>query len=275
MWATLALTTVLNLAPAQEGGLELKNQRLTYGVLGPARKDATVLPGDILWLAFDIEGMQIDKDDRIKYSMGTELKNKKGESMFKKEPQELEVVNTLGGSHIPAHANISVGLDTMPGEYTFTITVTDHNAAKKPSKTLTQTFEVLPIKFGMVRLGFSYTYPQPDGQPAPAPPQGTAGQFYLLNFTLVGWEFNEKTMNPNVLAEIQIVDESGKPTLSKPIPGLVQNIRDEFKKVKVIPMTFPLNLNRAGKFKVQITATDKVTNKKVEQELNLSVVEPR
>ncbi len=76
-----------------------------------------------------------------------------------------------------------------------------------------------------------------------------------------------------MLAEVVIVDEAGKPTLSRPIQVSVQNLADELKKLKVIPMQFPVNLNRAGKFKVNITATDKVTGKKIEQTLALSVVD--
>jgi hypothetical protein len=109
-----------------------------------------------------------------------------------------------------------------------------------------------------------------------APPLAVAGQSYLLTFTLVGWGTNDKTNEPDVLAEIQITDtETNKPTLSQPITGKVTALRDEFKKVKVIPMQFPLNLNRAGKFKINITATDKVTGKKLEQSLDLTVVEPK
>jgi hypothetical protein len=276
MWATLALTTALNLAPAQEGGIQLKNLRLTYGVLGQVRKDASVLPGDILWLAFDIEGMTVGKDDQILYSMGTELTDKSGKAVFKEEPRDQAVVNTLGGTSIPANAHVSVGLDTPPGEYTFTITVIDR-ATKKSAK-LDQKFEVVPLKFGLVRLAYFYPYFSPgqrDAEPAPAPPQGAAGQFYYLNFTLVGWEFSEKTKNPDVTTEVVIVDEAGKQTLSKPIQVGVKDIREEFKKLKVLPMQFPINLNRAGKFKINITATDNVTGKKVEQSLGLSVVDTK
>ncbi len=273
MWATLALTTALNLAPSQAGGLELKNLRLTYGLLGQVRKDATVLPGDILWLAFDIEGMTLSKDDQILYSMGTKLTDKSGKKVFEEDPRDQVVVNTLGGTTIPANAHVAVGLDTMPGKYTFTITVIDRTAKK--TATLEQEFEVLPVKLGLVRLAYFYPYTIPGrgNEPAPAPPQGTVGQSYVLVFTIVGWEFSEKTKNPDVLAEVVIVDEAGKPTLSRPIQVSVQNLADELKKLKVIPMQFPVNLNRAGKFKVNITATDKVTGKKIEQTLALSVVD--
>jgi hypothetical protein len=275
MWATLALTTALNLAPAQTG-LELKNQRLTYGILGQERKEATVLPGDVLWLAFDIEGMQVKdpgKDDRIFYSMGTRLTDSTGKEIFKKEAQELQVFNNLGGTHIPAYANVSVGADTMPGKYTFYVTVTDLTA--KASKTLSQEFEVLSQRLGLVRLEFHYPYVQPtDGKLAPAPAQAAVGQPYLLDFTIVGWDLDPKTKNPDVLSEVQIYDEAGKPAMSRPLPGVVQKVEDEMlKKYRIMPMQYPLNLNRAGKFKIEITATDKVTGKNVKAALNLTVVE--
>lgn len=157
-----------------------------------------------------------------------------------------------------------VGLDTMPGEYTFTVTVTDRST--KQSKQLSTAFEVVPLKFGLVRLMLSY----PNGDPAP--PLGVAGQSYLLNFTLINWELN-KMANPDLLAEIQVLDEAGKPTLNQPIQGKLQNVTEEAKKLKVSPMQFPINLNRQGKFKINISATDKVSGKKVDGSLDLTVVE--
>src|ERR671933_270664 len=99
MWATLALTTALQLAPAQEGALTLRNVRTTHGVLGPERKDNRLLPGDVLVVAFEVGGLQVKEDGRVQYSMGMEMTDSKGEAVFpKREPQPLEAVNTLGGS---------------------------------------------------------------------------------------------------------------------------------------------------------------------------------
>jgi len=57
MWATLALSTVLNLTPAQKNNLDFENVRATYGVLGHERKDSKIYPGDIYVLTFDIVGL--------------------------------------------------------------------------------------------------------------------------------------------------------------------------------------------------------------------------
>src|SRR6516165_7891475 len=104
MWATLALTTAL-LAPAQEG-LEFKNVRATYGPLGQERKDDKVLPGDVYFLHFDIDGLTVDKNDRIRYSMGVDFLNKDGESQFKQDAVPQETFNSLGGNRVPAFASV-------------------------------------------------------------------------------------------------------------------------------------------------------------------------
>jgi hypothetical protein len=266
MWATLALATTLNLAPAQ-GGLEFKNVRPTYGFLGPERKDNSLLPGDVYVLAFDIEGLMVGKDDRILYAMGVELVNAKGESQFKKDPQDLEAVNTLGGSRVPAFANAQIGLDTAPGKYTLIVTVNDR--AAKTSKQLRNEFEVMPLRFGLTRFGFSSATGEA------VPPLGAVGQTYYLNFTVVGGGFAEKTGQPDITAEVVVTDEAGKSTLNQPIQARVQNVRDEFLKLKVIPMNFPVSLNRPGKFKLSVTVTDKVGGKKAEQSIDLNVTEPK
>ena len=50
MWATLALSAAVSLAPAQANGLELKNVRFTQGVLGSARADSKFLAGELSFL---------------------------------------------------------------------------------------------------------------------------------------------------------------------------------------------------------------------------------
>jgi hypothetical protein len=267
MWATLALTTALNLSPAQTA-LEFKNVRPTYGFLGQERKEAAVMPGDLYVLAFDIEGLTVGKDDRIKYAMGLELLNSKNESQFKKDPEPLEAFNTLGGARVPAFANIYIGFETAPGDYNLVVTVTDRTTMK--TEKLTHKFEVKKLEFGAVRLGYTYF---PSNQPAP--PIGIVGQTYLVVFTVVGWDLSEKTKMPEVTAEVQITDADGKPTISEPMTAKVDMVKDEFLKLKVMPMSFQISLNRPGKFKLAIAVTDKVTGKKASYNLDLQVIEPK
>ncbi len=125
MWASLALMSALNWTPAQAGQLELKNVRVTYGILGQERKDTNYLPGDMVVLAFDIEGLKVAADGKVQYSMSMELIDKAGKSVFKKDPQEMLTVNTLGGGRLPSFALTEIGTDTAPGTYTMNVVVND------------------------------------------------------------------------------------------------------------------------------------------------------
>src|SRR4051812_44857439 len=124
MWASLALFSALSLAPAQAGQLSLTNARVTYGMFGPERKEPVKLVvGDSFFLAFDIENLQVSPDGRVSYSMAMTLVDKAGKPHYKQEPTELEALLSLGGTSLPGNAEVMVGLDTPPGEYTLEVTI--------------------------------------------------------------------------------------------------------------------------------------------------------
>jgi hypothetical protein len=264
MWATLALTTALSLAPAQTGQVELKNVRATYGTLGQKREDTQLVPGDAFVVSYDIENLTVKEDGRVLYSMGMKL-TKKGNTKpeFEQPAEEKEAVNTLGGSRLPSASYVVIGTDTMPGEYTMDVTVTDR--ATKKSASFSKAFEVVPTKLSIVRLNLT----NENGRPAP--PIGAPGQSLLLNFGLVGFDLDTKKMQPNLAVEMTVLDEAGKPVHAKPFTGTFTEVTDEYK--KYLPNQFIINLNRSGKFKMVLKATDKLTSKSVEQSLELTVLE--
>jgi hypothetical protein len=271
MWATLALTAALGSAPAQTAPLTLDNVRETYGILGQRRPDAKLLPGDVYVVAFDIKNLQVKDDGKVVYSMGMELIDKDKKTQFKKEPKELEAINSLGGSRIPSFALSVIGTDTAPGEYTLIVTVKDHAANK--TQTLTRKFEVLKPQFGFVRVGITY-----DGGAVPAPTVAVPGQTYWVNFGLVGFELTKDKdpakQHPNVSVEMRILDlETGKPTLAKSSTGNVTELSDQQYKTFLPFLPFPINLNRNGKFKIELKATDNLSKKTVVQELEFTVLE--
>ena len=60
MLQTLALVAAMSFTPAQ-GGLSLSNERITFGgEFGPTRPDTKFLPGDIVFIAFDINNLKAD-----------------------------------------------------------------------------------------------------------------------------------------------------------------------------------------------------------------------
>jgi len=264
MWATLALSAI-TLAPAQGNALELKNVRITSGVLGQERKETKLLPGDIFVVAFDIEGLKVKEDGRVRYSMGMELTRQgKAKPEFAKAPEDKEALLHLGGTRLPSYATAIIGTDTPPGNYTMTVTVTDLDAKK--SEKLVQTFEVVEPKLGFVRVGLTYETGQP------APPLAVPGQSLLLNFALVGFTLDKKTGNPDLTIEMRILDDSDKPTISKPFKGEVKMVAKAF--TAIIPFDPQLvQINRPGKYKLMLKGTDNLSKKEVEQVIDLTVIE--
>src|SRR5262245_12215284 len=96
MWTTLALTLLLQPAPAQ-GSLTIANDRLTYGYNGPDRKDAEYLPGDAMALAFEVRNMTFDESGKASYSVSMEILDGKGDVRFRQLPRNQTAQNYLGG----------------------------------------------------------------------------------------------------------------------------------------------------------------------------------
>ena len=72
---------------------------------------------------------------------------------------------------------------------------------------------------------------------------------------------------------MRAVDEEGRPTLARPFTGEVNQKVPE--KALAIPLQFMLDLNRAGKFTIQLKATDKSTGQTVGLSLPLAVLKTK
>jgi hypothetical protein len=261
MWATMTLLAAVSLTPGQAGGLQMTNDRVTYGLLGPTRTEKVFLPGDILFLSFDIEGLA-KQEGRIRYSMKLEILDSKGEAKFSGSQEERTFFDVLGANRIPGFAHAVLGLDTAPGDYTMQLTITD--LLTKKNEKLVRKFTVAPKDFGLV--GVSLTY----DTRLPAPTQVVVGQPLVLTFGLVGFERDAKTRQPHLKLDIQIIDEAGKPTLEKPIG---QEIVKEEEKTSVLPGAFDLALTRAGKFTIELKATDVISKKSASVLLPFTILE--
>lgn len=262
MFTTLAFVTALTLAPAQ-AQLALTNDQVTYGYLGAPRPDTKFLPGDIFFLTFDIENVKVNDNGEVLYSMGMEVRDSNGKQVFAQKPQDKKAVNTLGGTRLPAFAHVFCGSDQLPGEYTVRVAVTDR--VSKQEKTIERKFEVLKPDFGLVQVGLSID----SDMQMPAPAVGVAGQFVYVNFAAVGFERDKAKKQPNVAAEMRVLDDSGQPVLSNPFKGeAAGNVGND----KLVPMQFLLALNRTGKFQVELKATDRISKKTAKVVFPITVV---
>ena len=261
MWTSVALFAALTITPGQGAGLTLSNPRITYGELGSTRPDNKLLPGDIFFLSFDIDGIKVSEAGRVKYVMSMEVVDSTGKSIFKQPPVERpDDFVPLGGTKLPARAYVSVGPDQAAGTYPCKVTVTDQGAKEKPvSKTLEQKFDVQPRGFGIVQL---YTAADAKGE-IPAPLVGVAGQSLFVHFAVMDFTRDPTSKQPNIAIEMIVYDKDRKPTLVKPtlkqIPDEADGKVDE--KAIGVPMRFLVPLNREGGFLIALKATDNLSKK--------------
>ena len=273
MLTAIALAAVLGGTPAQPAGdLKLTNVRMTVGELGPPREGTKLLPGDVLFIAYDIDGLTIDPEGTARYTMAMEVTDAAGKLIFKQDPRDLADFVPLRGNKMPARAYITVGLDQPPGNYNCKIVVTDPKT--KATGTLNSKFEVAKKDFGVVAV---YTSHDPKGELS-APTTGQVGQTLYVQFSIASFERDPKTKQPNVEIEFQIFDDKGTPTIGNP-PKYEprKHIQDDKSAQQVkegdgaFALQFPLFMNRPGKFVVQIAAEDKVSKKKFTYKLPVTI----
>jgi hypothetical protein len=255
MWKTLALLAVAALpAAAQGGSLTISNQRLTYGYFGPTRTDTKFLPGDMVFLAFELNNMAYDADGKAEFSVTMEVSDPSGKSLYKQPPRTARAQNYLGGKSLASQANIGIPADFKPGNFTIVVTVQDKGSST--TKSIKQQVEVLPTGFGVVGIG---TSADPDGH-YPVAPVGTLGSTVYINFAVVGFAREATAAKlPHVTVKMRILDEKGKDTLPKALPGKArEGVPPE---LKIIPMNFGVTLNRVGHFTVELTATCELCGK--------------
>src|SRR5207237_10208669 len=131
-----------SLAPAQNGALDISNARITFGgEFGPTRPNASLLPGDVFFLAFDIDNLKLDESGKAQYSISMDVTDAAGKSFYSMKPTDHDLIMPFGGTKLPARAYVTLGLDHPKGTYTCKINVSDR--VTKMSKSVEKSFEVL------------------------------------------------------------------------------------------------------------------------------------
>jgi hypothetical protein len=253
MWTTLALCLAVQAAPAQNAALALDNDRFTYGYFGAVRKDDGFLPGDIAYLAFDVRNMTFDANGRAVFSVAMEVLDGAGQVRCRQVPNTQQAHNPLGGNTLHSVAQVAVPPDSKPGEYTIRLTVQD--LTNKASAKLEHKARILPADFGLVNV---HTCADREGR-VPAAPLGTIGEPLYLNFSIVGFQRDPATKQPNVEVSLRLLDDKGQPTTARARTGKAD--KDIPPELKVLPLQFGVTLNRLGRFTAELTATDKLTGK--------------
>jgi hypothetical protein len=254
----MAAILTASLLPASSSAVELKNIRPCYGPLGATRYDTKLLPGDVLFMTFDIEGLVLDpKTGKTSYVTILELIDAKQQVLFKKETPN-EVVPQLGGTRMPGDLHIIMGPKQAPGRYSLRLTV--HDKFGNDAKAFKYDFDVVPESFGMVAVTASCI--------------GFPGQHYVPGFALVNLAVDAKKQ-PNVEVSIKILDQSGTPVAPAMQLLLPRDMPEntDLDKANFVPLTVPVYLNRVGRYTMEITAIDKLANKKTELRYPFNVID--
>jgi hypothetical protein len=253
MLTTLLLALAVQSAPAQGKSLTIANDRLTHGYLGPARKNADFLPGEVVFVAFDILNMTFDAKSRASYSISLEVLDGSGKVLFREVPRNLTARNYLGGNKLQGVAQLQVPIESKPGEYTLRVLVEDR--ANKTSTSLERKARVVNGDFGLIHVHVSA---DPDGM-VPRSPVGIVGETLYMNFAVVGFGRDQDKKQPNIQVAMRLLDDKGKATTPQPLTGKAD--KDIPPELKIVPLQFAVTLDRIGQFTVELNATDKTSGK--------------
>jgi len=239
--------------------LELKNVRPAYGPLGATRTNTKCVPGDSLFITYDIEGLKInEKTQRANYTTTLELIDSTNQVAFKKVTPN-DVAPQLGGTRMPGDLFVILPRDQKPGKHSVRLTVSDTLA--KESKSFDYPFLVVAPEFSFVGIT--------------AKAVGFPGENYVAGFAIVNMALDAKNQ-PNVDIVMRVYEETGKKWVTLPIiSNLPKDLPEEIdlKKENFVPMQFPIYLNRTGTFIIEVMATDKIANKTFHLRYPLTVLE--
>jgi hypothetical protein len=253
MLTTLLMALAVQTAPAQGKSLSIGNDRLTHGYLGPERKNSDFLPGEVVFVAFDILNMTFDDKSRASYSIALEVLDGSGKVRFREVPRNLTARNYLGGNKLQGVAQLQVPIEAKPGEYTLRVLVVDR--ANKASTSLERKARVVKGDFGLIHVHVSA---DPEGM-VPRAPVGIVGETLHINFAVVGFARDPDKKQPNIEVAMRLLDSTGKATTEQPLTGKAdKDIPPEF---KIIPLQFAVTLDRVGQYTVELSATDKISGK--------------
>lgn len=244
MWKRCLPLLALLVVPAVADAVEIKNFRPCYApvYLGTERKGDKLLPGDVLFATYDIVGLKTDeKTGKGSIVTVVELFDANAKPLFPAQETPSEPAFHLGGARVPSDLHLQMGRNQKPGKYRLRLTVQDRLANKVASHI--HSFELLPPSFGIgAVVAPSIGYP---GLPY-------ATQFALFDLTL------DAEKKPNVEVVMQVLDDSGKP-VSRPVTTTLPNdlpVGTDLQAENLVPLRYPIFLNRPGRFTIDIHAKD-------------------
>jgi hypothetical protein len=262
----VALFLVVGFTPNLAWAVDILNPRACYGPFGASRKEAKCLPGDILFMTYEIDNLVKDKSGKVSYDTILQLLDLSQKDDKTGKPKVIyenttanDLVPLLGGTRLPGDLHVVMGPKQAAGKYVVQLTVNDKFDGGKGVK-FSYTFDVVEKTFGFVRVA--------------APTVGLPGTHYVTNFWLANLGMNAKN-EPNAELTIKILDEKGT-AVSTPVKMLLPRDMPEgvdLKTANFIPLSYPVYLNRPGRYTIEMVATDNIAKKTETLSYPLTVVD--
>jgi hypothetical protein len=246
--------------------LEIRDIKAAYGPLGPERTSLAVVPGDQIFFRYAITGIRTDAAGRAEGELRLQVTDTGGKVLIDNK-EAIGGLLALGGQTLPGTAQVSFGPDTPAGDYKLRVTISDKLGADSASfeRTLTCTKPA----FALVRLRFSQ---DAEGNIASAA-GGTLGQTLYIHCQAVGFERTKTKLR--VVFTLQVLDMEGKPLMPKPVRAeLAPEDAEQIAKLELVDFKGLLVLNRAGEFRLHLSATDELSKQKAEFVAPLRVTAP-
>jgi hypothetical protein len=256
MWSAAVIAGCCVWIASAQNALTIENVRPTFGSPGPDRAGALqVYPGDTLFISFSLKGLQTNNQGQGKVRLEVEATDAAGSRVFRQDSGDSTFLNALGGDSFHTNVRLDMGPKTAPGKYKVKVIATD--LTSKTNATRESDIEILPPGFAIVKV----TAGTDQNLSASASVFGI-GQALYVGFAVVGFQNEAATKHPNLRLEMK-VKEGGVVLAGASQTGEVNATQVE--KVpqgsSMVPGRFLLPLNKVGKFTVEVTATDLVTQK--------------
>jgi hypothetical protein len=247
--------------PAVADAVEIKNFRPCYAplYLGTERKSDKLLPGDVLFATYDIVDLKTDpKTGKASFVTIVELFDASAKSLFEPKETPNEVAFHLGGTRVPSDLHVQMGRNQKPGKYRLRLTVQDRLA--KSVKSHIYSFELLPPSFGIGAVV--------------APAIGFSGLPYSTKFALFDMTLDAQS-KPNVEVVMQVLDDAGKPVSPPVISNYPNDLPPgtDLQTENLVPIYYPIFLNRPGRFTIDILAKDNNGKKEARLTYALTVLD--
>lgn len=234
---------LLGLGAGPAAALEIKNVRNCYMApfAGATRPDLKILGGELIFITYDVEGLKVSDKGKVSFSTNLELLDSAGKQIYSKDTP-AEVFPQLGGNRVPGEIRVTIPFMQTPGKYNIKVTITDMGSKDKETKSFLYPFEVRKDTFGIMRVS--------------AQGIGFVGAYHLTEFVLVNMKLDAKN-EPNMELVMRVLDASGK-ELSKLMSSFPKDLPPDVDlgKANFLPWHYPIYLNRAGRFTVEISAKD-------------------